>query len=336
MIKESLLKEVFEKARKHKRTIVFPESDDERILKAVGIVKKKGIAVPILIGNVKKVKELASQHRVSVKGIEIIDPVTSDKLKEYANEYYELRKEKGVSPEDALKIMKEDIYFGAMMVRKGNADGCVAGASHSSGDTIRAAIQVIQPIDEKHRISGYFLMILKHKTHYKKYLFADCSVMITPSAEELADVAIDTAKSAVKLGLQPKVAMLSFSTKGSAKHPFVDKVREATRIIQKKDPNLMVDGEMQADAALVPYVCRKKCPECKLHGEANVLIFPDLQSGNIGYKLTERLAGAIALGPILQGLKKPASDLSRGCSYKDIVYITAIIAAEAIEARKKK
>ncbi|MBN2458474.1 phosphate acetyltransferase [Candidatus Woesearchaeota archaeon] len=314
-----------EKARADKKRIVFPESTEPRILQACERIYREGIAVPILIGNPDEIQAKTKELDLALGNIGIVNPANFTDYKRYANELYSLRKEKGMSIEEAHKTLQDYTYFGTMMVHLGDADGLVSGSVHSTGDTVRPALQIIKTKEKYHKVSGLFLMILKDKT----YLFADCAVTINPSAQELAEIAIDSEKTAKKFGITPKVAMLSFSTKGSAKHEFVDKVIEATNIVKKRCPDLIVDGEMQVDAAIVERVCMTKCPGCALKGDANVLIFPDLQAGNIAYKLVERIAKAHAVGPILQGLRKPVNDLSRGCSVQDIIDVTAITAVEA-------
>jgi phosphate acetyltransferase len=323
---EMLIDEIKKKARNNPQRIVFPESAEPRTLKACDIIIREGIAKPILVGYPDKIlerlKELSLSH---LEGISIINPTDFQGYKKYAEELYDLRKEKGMTLEEAHKTLQDFTYFATMMVHMGDADGLVSGAVHSTGDTVKPALQIIKTKDKYHKVSGLFLMFLDNKT----YLFADCAVTINPTAEELAMIAMDSVKTARTFGIEPKVAMLSFSTKGSAKHEFVDKVVKATEIVQRSDPDLIIDGEIQVDAAIVPEVGTIKCPGCILKGDANVLIFPDLQSGNIAYKLVERLAKAQAVGPILQGLNKPVNDLSRGCSIQDIVDVTAITAVEA-------
>lgn len=322
MIK-NLLNKIKKEARENPKRIVFPEALDKRVLKAADIVSKQGIAKPILLGNVRRILEKAKPLRLS--GVEIIDHKKSPRAKFYANKLYELRKQKGLKLNQAKRLLKEEIYFGTMMVYCGDADGLVSGARHPTAHTLKPAFQIIKTKERFHRASGAFMMV-KGKSIY---FFADAAVNIEPTAEELAEIAIDTSETAKKFGVKPRIAMLSFSTKGSAKHPLADKVRNATFIIKKKRPDLVVDGELQVDAAIVPEVCKIKCPRCRIQGNANVLIFPDLQSANISYKLVERLGKTKAIGPIIQGLKKPVNDLSRGCNVEDIVNLTAITAVEA-------
>ena len=314
-----------EKARQNPRTIVFPEGTEERVIRAAEQTIKEGIAKVILLGVEAEIKNKAQQLGVNIGGARIISPSTYEKFDEYANAFYELRKNKGVTIEKAKETMNNVNYFGTMLVQMGEADGLVSGSTHSTADTVRPALQIIKTHEKFHKVSSFFFMLLNDKL----LVFADCAIVIDPDAKDLAEIAMDTVKSAKKFGIEPRVAMLSFSTKGSATHPYVDKVKEAVAIVQDKMPDLIIDGEMQVDAALVPDVCEKKCKNCKLKGDANVLIFPDLQSGNIAYKLVERLAKANAIGPILQGLRKPVNDLSRGCSVQDIVDVTAITAVEA-------
>lgn len=316
-----------EKAKQNKKTIVFPEGNDERIIKATGQIITEGIANIILLGDETQINNKAKELNVNIQEARIINPSNCSDYEKYANSFYELRKEKGVTIEKAHEILQDNTYFGTMLVQLGEADGLISGAVHSTADTVRPALQIIKTHEKFHKVSSFFFMLLNNKL----LMFADCAVIINPDAKDLAGIAIDTVKSAKKFGIMPRIAMLSFSTKGSAKHPLVDKVREAVSIVKDKMPDLIIDGEMQVDAAIVPEVCSKKCKNCALHGDANVLIFPDLQSGNIAYKLVERLAKANAIGPILQGLKKPVNDLSRGCSVEDVIDVTAITAVEAQE-----
>lgn len=310
---EKLLKKIRTLAKKHPKKIVFPEPQDPRVLKAVKIILQKKYAEVVLIGKKK------------IKSAESIDPVNSPYYDKFVKKLVALRKKKGMATTKAKELMKNPIYFAAMMLYSGKVDGMVSGSMTPTADTVRAALQIIGTEKKFHKVSGMFIMILGEK----RLFFADTAVTINPDAKDLAGIAIDTAETAKQFGIRPAVAMLSFSTKGSAKHPFVDKVKEATAIVKSKKPRLKIEGEVQVDTALVPGVSKLKCPKCKIKGDANVLIFPDLQSGNIAYKLVQRLAGAYAVGPILQGLKKPVNDLSRGCSVEDIVNVTCITVLQA-------
>ena len=325
---ESFMAKIKDKAKANPKRIVFPESDEERILRGIQIIKYEGIAKPILIGNKEKVLNRINELELNAEGIEFVDPDSFDKFEEYAQKLFELRKHKGVTLDKAKEILKDYVYLGTMMVYMGDADGLISGSTHSTGKTVLPALQIIKTKEKFHKVSSVFLMIWPDD---RMLLFADCAIEIDPDAKDLAQVALDTAVTARKFGIKPKVAMLSFSTHGSAKHPEVDKVKEATAIVKDKNPNLVVDGEMQVDAALVPEIAKSKFPGSKLQGDANVLIFPDLNSGNCAYKLVERLAKSKAVGPILQGLKKPVNDLSRGCSVQDVVDVCAITVVEAQE-----
>jgi len=325
MNKKQFIKSIKEKARSDIKKIVLPESDDERVLKAAEIITKEGFAKVIILGAQEEIKKKAEELGINLEGVEIVNPTHSILIEKYSNELYELRKHKGMTIEKAKEKIKNLVYFGVMMVHMGDADGLVSGATHSTADTIRPALQIIKTKEKFHKVSGVFFMVLNNRL----LLFADSAVTILPDAKDLAEIAIDTAETAKKFGLEPHVALLSFSTKGSAKHPLVDKVVEATEIVRYKRPELKIDGELQVDAALVPEICARKCPDSHFGGRANVLIFPDLQSGNISYKLVQRLAGAEAIGPVLQGLQKPVNDLSRGCDSEDIVNVVAITCIEA-------
>lgn len=329
-----IMKSFFEKARKLQKRIILPEGTEPRTVKASRIITDEKIAKVSLVGIESDIKAVAQKEGVSLDGIEIIEPAKSKDFEKYAQGFFELRKSKGVTIEQARETVKDPIYFGTMMIQLGDADGLVSGAEHSTADTIRPALQICKTKPGISVVSGYFIMLVPNCTlgDNGMFLFADCAVNPDPTADQLAEIAIASAATAKSLlGMDPKVAMLSFSTKKSAKHAFVDKVVEATRIAKEKAPDLALDGELQADAALIESVGVKKAPGSNVAGKANVLIFPDLQSGNIGYKLVERLAKAQAIGPFLQGLNKPVNDLSRGCSVQDIVDVTAVTAIQAAE-----
>ena len=318
-----LLEEIKNKAIKLNKTIVLPESHDERVLKAAEILAREKIVSVITLGNDDRVRSDAKKIDVDLTGIRVIDPSTSDKLSDFTNLYFNLRKHKGITVEKARETVLRDLFFAAMMVKEGMADGSVAGSSASTADVMRAGIQCVGIPEGISIVSSFFLMIFPEKV----YSFADCAVVPDPDANQLADIAISTADNHRNLiGEEPRVAMLSFSTKGSAQHESVDKIIDAVKVIKDKRPDLEVDGELQFDAAIIDSIGKKKAPGSTVAGNANVLVFPDLNSGNIGYKIAQRLGGAEAVGPMVQGLNKPFFDLSRGCSVNDIVN-TASIAA---------
>ncbi len=325
----SLLQSVREKAKKACKTIVLAEGEEKRVLDAAKVILDEKIAGLVLIGN-KDV--IAQKAAFDVNRVTIVDPA-SDNLDEYADLLYELRKAKGMEKEQAVQLVKNPLYLGVMLVKTGKADGMVAGSVNSTGDTLRPALQIIKTAPGIKTVSSCFIMVLPEGSKYGEngvMVFADCAVNIEPDAEQLASIAIASADTAKKIaGIDPKIAMLSFSTKGSAKHANVDKVVEATKIVNTIAPELQCDGELQLDAAIVESVAQLKAPGSKIAGHANVLIFPDLQSGNIGYKLVQRLAGAQAVGPICQGFNKPVNDLSRGCSSEDIVNVVAMTVLQA-------
>lgn len=329
-----LVKKIKEKARTHLKTIVLPESYDERMLFAAQNIVEQGLAKIILLGNPEVLQATATAKGIHLAGVEIVDPANSPKLAEYVEKLVELRKSKGLTSEQAqaLLLAPDHLYFAGMMVREGDADGEVAGATGTTGDVLRAAFQTVGPAPGIKTVSSFFLMATKTPTFGEEgvMLFADCAVNPNPDAQALAEIAIATARNCKAfLDVPARVGMLSFSTKGSASHADANKVLKALEIAKALDPELEIDGELQLDAALIPSVGDKKAPGSPVAGRANVLIFPTLDAGNIGYKLVERLAGAKAIGPVIQGLAKPVNDLSRGCSIQDIVDVTAITAVQA-------
>jgi len=331
----SIIDKIKAKARADIKSIVLPEGDEPRTVQAAALILKDSLARPILLGNPDKIRAVAAEKGTDITGIEIIDPENSPKAESYASELYELRKAKGVTPEDAAKLVKDPMYYGIMMIKLKDADGLVSGAVHTTGDMLRPALQIIKTKPGMKVVSSSFLMDFPNKNiGYEGLLvYSDCVVVPCPTAEELAHIAVSAADTAKNLcGVEePRVALLSFSTKGSAKHELVTKVQEATRIAHELAPELILDGEMQFDAALIPEIGASKAKGSPVAGQANVLIFPDLQAGNIGYKITQRLGGAEAFA-VLQGLAAPCNDLSRGCSVEDIVTTVALTAVQAQSA----
>lgn len=325
----SLMDRIKAQAKADKKRIVLPEGAEERTVKAAAILLKEGICDVILLGDEEKI----AAYGEDLTGATIINPKKADCLQEYADTLYELRKAKGMTPEKALATMQDETFFGTMMMKKNAADGMVSGAIHSTADTLRPALQIIKTKPGVTTASSCFVMEIPNKAYGQDgvMIFADCAVNITPDAQQLAAIAIASAQTAKDIAeiAEPKVAMLSFSTKGSAKHDNVTKVQEATRLARELAPELKLDGELQLDAAIVPSVGALKAPGSEVAGHANVLVFPDLQAGNIGYKLVQRFGKAEAYGPILQGIAKPCNDLSRGCSVDDIVATVAITAVQA-------
>ena len=331
----SMMEQVWAKARQNLRSIVLPEGEESRTIQAAARVKREGIAEPILLGSPEQIRTNAEKTGTDLGNIACLDPADSPKTAEYAETLYELRKAKGLTREEAAALAADPMYYGMLMVKRGDADGLVSGAVHSTGDMLRPALQIIKTKPEIHIVSSSFLMNCPNPALGENGLlvYADCVVVPNPNARELAEIAVTAAETArVLCGVtEPRVALLSFSTKGSARHELVDKVRQAVDIAHELAPELLLDGEMQLDAALVPEVGEMKAPGSPVAGRANVLIFPDLQSGNIGYKITQRIGGAECFA-VLQGLAKPCNDLSRGCSVQDIVNTIALTAVQAGQA----
>lgn len=307
------------------RKIVFPEGLDERILQAASRLAKEEIVQPVLIGLKEKMEQKAKDLNLSLAGVEIIDPSTYGEFEQMVQAFVERRKGKATE-EDARNILLDENYFGTMLVYMGKADGLVSGAAHSTADTVRPALQIIKTKEGVKKTSGVFIMVREDE----KYVFADCAINISPDSNDLAEIAITSAETAKLFDIDPRVAMLSFSTKGSAKSPETEKVAEAVKIAKEKAPELVLDGEFQFDAAIVPSVAEKKAPGSVIQGDANVFVFPSLEAGNIGYKIAQRLGNFAAVGPILQGLNQPVNDLSRGCSAEDAYKLALITAVQSI------
>ena len=336
----NLINEIIERAKADKQRIVLPEGTETRTLQAADQLVRDGVAEIILLGNPQEINLLANQLELKNIGKTlVIDPKNHDKKQPYIDLLVKLRQAKGMTPEKAAVLVEDPLYLACLMIKNGDADGEIAGAQNTTGDVLRPALQIIKTSPGVSVVSGAFIMFTK-TTQYGKdgiLIFADCAVMPNPTAQELASIAIASAQTARGIvGVEPRVAMLSFSTKGSAQHEMIDKVAEATRIAKEIAPDLLIDGELQADAALVPSVGASKAPGSAIAGQANVLVFPTLEAGNIGYKLVQRLGNAEAVGPILQGMAAPVNDLSRGCSVDDIYKMVAIAANQSIAAKSKK
>ncbi len=329
-----LIDEMIERAKANPRRIVLPEGEEIRTLKAADALLNDGVAELILIGNPENIHKLAAENGLeNIDKATLVDPLTHDKKQAYVDLLVELRKKKGMTPEQALPLVENPLYLACLMIKAGDADGEVAGAMNATGNVLRPAFQIVKTKPGISVVSGAFLMFLDNKEFGENgvMVFADCAVHPNPTAEELAQIAVATGETTRKIaGFEPRIAMLSFSTKGSAKHEMVDKVVEATRLAKEMAPDLKIDGELQADAAIVEAVGASKAPGSDIAGKANVLVFPTLEVGNIAYKLVQRLAGAQAVGPVLQGIAAPINDLSRGCSVDDIYKLVAITANQAL------
>lgn len=334
-----LLKQIIERAKANKQRIVLPEGTEVRTITAADQLLRDGVADIILIGNPDEIKKQAESFNLkNIDKAKILDPKNYDKKEKYTEILLELRKSKGLTREQAEKLTEDPLYIGCLMIKNGDADGEIAGAQNTTGDVLRPALQIIKTAPGLNVVSGAFLMFTNAKEYGKDGLlvFADCAVTPDPTASQLAEIAVASGETARALvGEEPQVAILSFSTKGSAKHPMVEKVIEATRLARQMAPTMNIDGELQADAALVPSVGRSKAPGSEVAGKANVLVFPSLEVGNIAYKLVQRLGHAEAVGPVLQGMAAPVNDLSRGCSVADIYNMVAIAANQAIAAKRK-
>lgn len=328
----NFVQDIIDRARQQTKTIVLPEATDIRTLKATDKILKEDFCKIILVGNEEEILNLAKENDLDISRAEIVEPSKSKDYEEYVNTFYELRKHKGMTIEKSKELMLDPVFFGMMMVKQEKADGLVSGAAHSTADTLRPALQILKTAPGTKLVSTFAVLVVPNCEFGEEgvFLFGDCGLNQNPDSESLSEIALSTAKSFKQIvGKEPKVAMLSYSTKGSAKAEEVDKVRIATELAKEKAPELLIDGEMQLDAAIVPSIAESKAPGSNLAGKANTLIFPDLQAGNIGYKLVERLAKAEAYGPICQGMAKPVNDLSRGCKAEDIVGVVAITCLQA-------
>ena len=328
------IENIKQRAKMNLKTIILPEAEDKRVLEAASKVASEGFAKIVLLGDEKQIKEDSKKYNLNLDDVKIINPLTAEKRQEYIEKLYELRKNKGLTLEEAGELLKQPIYFGMMMLKDENssADGLVSGAAHSTSDTLRPALQILKTAPNTKLVSAFFVMCVPDCNYGENgtFIFGDSGLNQNPTADELSEIAISSSKSFEQLvGTEPKVAMLSYSTYGSAKSELTEKVIEATKLAKEKAPNLCIDGELQLDAAIVPEVAKSKAPGSNVAGNANVLIFPDLNAGNIGYKLTQRLAKAEAYGPLCQGIARPVNDLSRGCSSEDVAGVIAITCVQA-------
>ncbi|MBN2881693.1 phosphate acetyltransferase [Candidatus Woesearchaeota archaeon] len=320
----AFIDDIYQRAKTNLKRIALPESTDERILRASVQIKEQGIAIPVLVGNRNDIQNKANELNLNIREIEIFEQ-SEEHFNKFSNDLYELRKDKGMTLEKAREELNDGACFSIMMLHNNLIDGVVSGAVHSTANTLSPALKIIKTKPGIKTASSFFFMLQNEKI----YLFSDCGFVIDPTSEQLADITMSTATSAREFGIEPRAALLSFSTMGSATHEKVDKVKEAVKILEQRNPDFTFDGELQLDAAIVPKVAELKAPNSRVKGDANVLIFPDLNAGNIGYKLVQRFGGATALGPIVQGLNKPVNDLSRGCSSQDVVDVVAITSIQA-------
>lgn len=335
----SVLDKLKKVAKKDKQRILLPEGAEDRTVQAAVYCRDQGFADVTLFGDRKEIEKTAAKYHLGLEGVGMIDPEGDYMFQEYVNRFYEMRKAKGMTPEKALETMKNPLYYAAMMVKDNRGDGFISGAINTTANTLRPGLQIIKMAPGIKTVSSFFIMeVMDHHFGDRGILFfADSAVNICPNAEELSDIAIATARNAKGLlGMEPRVAMLSFSSNGSAKHELVDKVKAATELVKEKAPDIMVDGELQLDAALVPSVQQLKAPNSPLEGKANILIFPDIQAGNIGYKLVRTLGKAKAIGPVCQGFASPINDLSRSCSVEDIVSMVAVTAVQAQAMKRNR
>lgn len=329
---EGILNDIIKNAKKLNMNIVLPEAQDIRVLKAAEYVSKNKIANIILVGDENKIRNAASNNLVDISGIKIEDPKISQKYIDYVNEFYELRKHKGITFEQAQDILKDEVYYATMMVKQGDADGMVSGAIHSTSDTLRPALQIVKQKEGVNTVSSFFLMETQNKNLGENgvFIFSDCGLVENPTEDQLVDISISSANTFKAIvSDNVKLALLSYSTKGSARSDMVNKTISVYNKLREKDVDFDFDGELQLDAAIIPEVAKLKAPNSKVAGHANVLIFPNLEAGNIGYKLVQRFGNATAIGPITQGLKKPINDLSRGCDTKDIICTIALTCIQA-------